>query len=181
MRNSCKMLRKDGVNVTFYLIDAGICVKVIVNEGSTYIFEPNTNDKGRLCSILHDAIALRHFIKLSGMKSQGHVTMSFAMSPRSQVVMRGYTVPPKVWLFAIKARNNNLPLLYRNFRVIKSMNIKCRRCNAHPETAAHVLNQCISNEFQATRKHNAVLELAVEFFRGLGMDVDVACWCEFKS
>lgn len=173
VRNACRMLRKDGIDCIFFMNETGVCLKVIVKENSTYIFDSTINNKSRLCSVLHDAVGLHHFMKWSSMTSQGIIAKCLTQSIRSHMVLRGYTLSSNIWLFAIKARNNNLPLMYRSFRLKKGMNTMCRRCNTFVETAAHVLNHCPANMYQATRKHNSVLDLAGDLLRKMGHDVDL--------
>ena len=67
--NACKILRKDGIDCTFFMNENGVCLKVVAKEDSTYIFDSTINHKSRLCSVLHDTVGLHHFMEWSKMTS----------------------------------------------------------------------------------------------------------------
>ncbi|XP_023234044.1 uncharacterized protein LOC111633668 [Centruroides sculpturatus] len=59
------------------------------------------------------------------------------------------------WRFIHRARLSVVPL--RGLRRFGNTTQRCRRCQRHRETLAHVINHCPPNLSQITKRHNAIL------------------------
>ena len=127
--------------------------------------------RDQLCAHLHDSIHLFHFRRWQSHTAQRLLVDCFSNSALSNKFLQGYYLSLQLKKFVIRGRNNNLQLNYRAFRVIKGLELNCRRCHKHIETQAHVSNHCSSLIYDATHKHYIILSILSSYLFGLGFEV----------